>query len=147
MKIGMHRCGRTVWVTQARMGTEAKDTVDASKSCRISQGNPHASMLAPNGRIEHAQILWRGAMVVVVVVVVVVGGGGGGDDVSFLFLDLHNRARCLHRLRLVFPRKKAHKHKLFALGNVQMALGQNGWLSPGLTGPKSLCVRLETQEI
>ena len=40
-------------------------------------------------------------------------------------------------------RKKAHKHKLFALVNVQMALV----VVPGLTGPKSLCVRLETQGI
>ena len=32
-------------------------------------------------------------------------------------------------------RKKAHKHKLFALVNIQMALGQ-GLVVPGLTGPK-----------
>ena len=43
-------------------------------------------------------------------------------------------------------REKAHKRKVFALVNVQMALGQTAGCSR-LAGPKSLCVRLETQEI
>ena len=43
-------------------------------------------------------------------------------------------------------RKKAHKHKLFVLVNVQRPWDKR-LVVPGLTGPKSLCVRLETQEI
>ena len=38
-------------------------------------------------------------------------------------------------------KRKAHKHKLFALVNVQTGLGKQ-LVVPGLTGPKSLCVRL-----
>ena len=43
-------------------------------------------------------------------------------------------------------RKKAYKHKLFALVNVQMALGQTAGC-PRVNRPKHLCVRLETQEV
>ena len=42
--------------------------------------------------------------------------------------------------------KRAHKHKMFALVNVQMALGQTAGC-PRVSGPKSLCISLETQEI
>ena len=43
-------------------------------------------------------------------------------------------------------RKKAHKHKLFALVNVQMALEQTA-ACPRVNQAKSLCVRLEAREI
>ena len=43
-------------------------------------------------------------------------------------------------------RKRAHKHKLFALVNVQMALGQRAGC-PRVNRAKKLCVRLETQDI
>ena len=44
-------------------------------------------------------------------------------------------------------RKKAHKHELFALVNVQMALGQTAGCPRVNRATKSLCVRQETQEI
>ena len=47
---------------------------------------------------------------------------------------------------LTSRRKKAHKHKLFALVTSRWPWDKR-LVVPGLTGPKSLCVRLETQEI
>ena len=46
---------------------------------------------------------------------------------------------------IFFRGRNVHQVIFLALVNVQMALGQ--MVVPGLTGPKSLCVRLETQEI
>ena len=54
--------------------------------------------------------------------------------------------RLLFIFIIVRGRKKAHKHKLFALVNVQMPLGQTAGC-PRVNRAKSLCVRLETQEI
>ena len=44
-------------------------------------------------------------------------------------------------------RKKAHKHKLLALVNVRMALGQTAGCPRVNRAKKFICVRLETQEI
>ena len=47
---------------------------------------------------------------------------------------------------LTFRQKKAHKHKRFALVNVQMALGQTAGC-PRVNRAKKLMCRLETQEV
>ena len=61
------------------------------------------------------------------------------------FLPLPEKSRDFFRPQ-DSGREKAHKHKLFALVNVHMALGQTVGC-PRVNRAKKLCVRLETQEI